>query len=74
MKGDLQFRGLPMGAGSKDRGSAAMLARRTVPRVRLEAGVRGAPRTLVHIAGVDIEPARRHLGSGLFKEKKPIQK
>ena len=39
-----------------------MSARGTVPRVRLEAGVRGTPHTLVHIEGVDIELARRHLG------------
>ena len=74
MKGELQFRGLPMGAGSKDRGSAAMLARRTVPRVRLEAGVRGTPHTLVHIEGVDIELARRHLGPVSSEKTPSIQK
>ena len=63
-----------MGVGSKVRGSAAMLARRTVPQVRLEAGVRGTPHTLVHIEGVDIELARRHLGSGLFRKKLSLQK
>jgi hypothetical protein len=32
--------------------------------VRLEAGVRGALRALVHVAGVDVKLARRHLGFG----------